>query len=247
MVPRSKAGCTCDQNRGGTDEWASSLTKEGTPLRPGTGISVCCQLPSHPVVRLGLGRCPRGEAVDVAVVHAEGCRDEDRIVDFDVGRTFGTRPRDVVARYLLAALLNFSGDGEKSAQLVGDRRRLMVVADSIDQIIVAVEMMGGGGAVAIAAEVAFIRADTNAAIISRSPLLRLFGPRSRTSASSRMGAAVSGRNAKAPPIPGTPSGNAMCGISPSMSGRAGPPEKRSAPPHVVRRESSALSRASSIP
>jgi hypothetical protein len=67
-------------------------------------------------------------------------------VDFDVGCTFGTRPRDVVARYLLAVLLNFSGDGEKSAQLVGDRRRLMVVADSIDQIIVAVEMVGGGGA-----------------------------------------------------------------------------------------------------
>ena len=48
--------------------------------------------------------------------------------------------------------------------------------------------------------------ETNAAIISRSALVSVFGPRRRTSASSRIGFAVSGRNAKPLVIPGRPSG-----------------------------------------
>jgi hypothetical protein len=37
----------------------------------------------------------RVKTVDVAVVHAEGCRDEDGVVDLEVGRTFGPRRVDV--------------------------------------------------------------------------------------------------------------------------------------------------------
>ena len=56
------------------------------------------------------------------------------------------------------------------------------------------------------------REETKAAIISRSPLVSVPGPRSSTSASSRIGLAVSGRYANALVIPGRPSGRAMCGI-----------------------------------
>jgi len=54
-----------------------------------------------------------------------------------------------------------------------------------------------------------LRDETNAAIISRSALVSVFGPRSRTSASSRIGFAVSGLNANPLTMPGRSGGNAM--------------------------------------
>src|SRR5271165_1209244 len=48
---------------------------------------------------------------------------------------------------------------------------------------------------------------------SRSPGVRVLLPCSSTSASSRMGLAVSGRKAKPAVMPGRFSGSAMCGIS----------------------------------
>jgi hypothetical protein len=56
--------------------------------------------------------------------------------------------------------------------------------------------------------------ETKVAIISRSPLLSVFGPRSNTSASSRMGFAVSGLKAKALAIPGSSGGKAIWGMAP---------------------------------
>src|ERR1044072_2286332 len=47
---------------------------------------------------------------------------------------------------------------------------------------------------------------------SRSPGDSEWGPRSRTSTSSLIGLAVSGRKAIGPRMPGRPSGSAMCGI-----------------------------------
>ena len=49
--------------------------------------------------------------------------------------------------------------------------------------------------------------DTKVAIISRSPLVSVFGPRSSTSASSRIGLAVAGLKAKALVIPGNSGGS----------------------------------------
>src|SRR5215470_9516096 len=60
-------------------------------------------------------------------------------------------------------------------------------------------------------------------MISRSPLVNVCGPRSSTSASSRIGLAVSGRNAKPLVIPGSPSGRVICGISSQSSAGCGEP------------------------
>src|SRR5271170_7567474 len=67
---------------------------------------------------------------------------------------------------------------------------------------------------------------------SRSPGVRVLGPCSRTSASSRMGLAVSGRKANPAVMPGRFSGSAMCGMGApllltvmfwvSVAGTAGP-------------------------
>src|SRR5262249_3849235 len=52
---------------------------------------------------------------------------------------------------------------------------------------------------------------------SRSPAERVLGPRRRTSASSVIGLAVSGRNAIGPKIPGSPAGSCICGIKTPLS------------------------------
>ena len=41
---------------------------------------------AQPVVKCGLGGCDGRESVDIAVIEAEECRDEDRVVQFAVGR-----------------------------------------------------------------------------------------------------------------------------------------------------------------
>ena len=58
-----------------------------------------------------------------------------------------------------------------------------------------------------------LRDETNAAIVSRSALVSVFGPRRSVSASSRNGFAVSGRKANALVIPGRSAGRAMCGTA----------------------------------
>ncbi len=66
-------------------------------------------------------------------------------------------------------------------------------------------------------------ADTYAAISSRSPRVRVLGPRSSTSASSLSGRPVSGRYWSSPRIPGSAEFNVMCGIrSPPYAGLHAP-------------------------
>src|ERR1700691_1323686 len=56
--------------------------------------------------------------------------------------------------------------------------------------------------------------ETKVAINSRSPGDSVLDPRSKTSASSLSGFAVSGRKTMGPRIPGNPSGNEIWGIAP---------------------------------
>src|SRR5580704_15111239 len=61
-------------------------------------------------------------------------------------------------------------------------------------------------------------ADTYAAISSRSPRVRVLGPRSSTSANSLSGRPVSGRYRSSPRIPGSAEFNVMCGMPSPYAG-----------------------------
>jgi hypothetical protein len=125
-------------------------------------------------------------------------------VNLNVRRTLGAGAGDVLGRHALAALLNMAGNVQQSLELRRDRCRFKVAFDLGNERKVAIE---------IATQVVNrSRAVADLAMISRSALLSEFGPRSRISASSRMGFAVSGRNAKGPVMPGSPSGRVMCAM-----------------------------------
>ncbi len=65
-----------------------------------------------------VGRGDGRQAVDVAVEHAERRGDEDRVVDFHVGRALRAGTLDVAASVTcLAALLDLAGDREQRLQL----------------------------------------------------------------------------------------------------------------------------------
>ena len=102
---------------------------------------------AHLVVCPRIGGRPGGEAVDVAVVHAEGCRDEDGVVDLEIGRTFGPCCFDVRARDALAVDRNLAGNVQECAKLGLDRRAVGVALDLFDQLDSAIELDGGEGAV----------------------------------------------------------------------------------------------------
>ena len=172
-----KLDASCDQNRGGTDEWASSLTKEGTPYD--LGREYPCAANCRPIRSYasgsGAARCRgrrRSGCTCRRLRRSAPCRESRAPLRL---RTRAVSMSELVT--LLPSTADFAGDVKKCTQLGIDRRgcsgsRLTCSTRSTSSV----ELDGGGGAVAIAAEVAFVRADTNAAIISRSPLLRLFGP-----------------------------------------------------------------------
>jgi hypothetical protein len=86
------------------------------------------------VVELRVGRLPRVEPVDVAVVHAEGCCDEDGVVDREVRCAFGSSRFDVRARDGLAVDGDLAGDAKQCTQLGFDRGVVEIPLDLVDQI-----------------------------------------------------------------------------------------------------------------
>src|SRR5687768_17510021 len=73
-------------------------------------VAVRGQALAHRVVGGRIRGREGGEAVDVAVVHAEGRGDEHRVVNLHVGGAVGARLCDVVRGDLLAALLYLARD-----------------------------------------------------------------------------------------------------------------------------------------
>ena len=65
---------------------------------------------------------PGVQAVDVAVVHAERRRDEDRVVDLEIGRSLGPCGVDVRARDALAVDRDLAGDVQERSNLRIDLR-----------------------------------------------------------------------------------------------------------------------------
>src|SRR5688572_26709259 len=70
--------------------------RRGSDGLPRADVAVLGEPPAGLAVGLGLLRRPRGEPVDVAVVHAERRRDEHGVVDLVVGRTLAARALDVL-------------------------------------------------------------------------------------------------------------------------------------------------------
>ena len=72
-------------------------------------------------VEIGIVGHPRGEAVHVAVAHAEHGGDEHRVVNLQIGGALLAGARDVGRRDVLAALRRLAGDREQRLQLRRDR------------------------------------------------------------------------------------------------------------------------------
>ena len=164
-------------------------------------------------VEIRVVRRPGRESVDVAITQAEKRGDKDGVVNLEVSGAVLTRAGDILGGDALATFGGLAGDYEQRLQLVRNCRALQVRLDLQDEVLVTIEMVRGNRAMNRLAVPAVRSCDeTNVAISSRSPGESVCGPRSRTSASWLIGAAVSGRNAIGPRIPGRPSGSDMWGI-----------------------------------
>jgi hypothetical protein len=119
---------------------------------------------------------------------------------------------DVFAGYLLAAALHFSGGGWQGLHLVRYGSVFRVALDVEHQLLVIAQMICSHGSMNVLAKEAVVARGDEAAISSRSPGERVFGPRRSTSASWLRGSAVSGRNTINPRMPGRSSGNCMCAM-----------------------------------
>jgi len=88
-----------------------------------------------------------GEAIDIAVVHAEGGGDEDGVVDFEVGGAFAAGRGDIAGGDAAPAFLDFSGDDEESFELGRNAGFVGSALDAVNESFVAAEMSRGDGAV----------------------------------------------------------------------------------------------------
>ena len=84
------------------------------------------------LVQLRVGGLPGIEPVDVAVEHAEGCRDENGVVNLDVRCAFAPCRFDVRARDGLAIDCDLAGNVQQCAKLGIDRRVVRVALDLFD-------------------------------------------------------------------------------------------------------------------
>ena len=103
-------------------------------------------------VELGVVGLQRVEAVDVAVVHAERRRDENGVVDLEIGRALAPGRVDVRARDALAVDRDLAGDVEERAQLGVDRGGVGVALDLFDEVDASVELDGCERGVRVLAE-----------------------------------------------------------------------------------------------
>ena len=72
---------------------------------------------SHAGIHCRIAGLPRGQSIDIAVVHAEGSCDEYGIVDLKVSRTFSARLSYAMWQDIFAALLDLACYHEKSFEL----------------------------------------------------------------------------------------------------------------------------------
>ena len=101
--------------------------------------------------------CPRSKAVHVAVVHAERGRDQNRVVNLEVGSTEGACAIDVFVPPELAALLHPRRNREKGFEFFRDSCFLGITLNEIHKDLVAIEIRGRGISVDSLAIVAVVK------------------------------------------------------------------------------------------
>ena len=96
-----------------------------------------------------VGWLPCRKAVDVTVAHAEDGGDEDGVVNLAIGGSLIAGLGDVFFGDMLAAELDFAGDVEQGLHLGRDVGVEPVGLDSLDELLVVIELGGGERAVQV--------------------------------------------------------------------------------------------------
>ena len=122
----------------------------------GLSVAVFSEVLAHFRVHGFIAGLPGGEAVYVAVEHAEGGGNQDGVVNLDVGGVFGAGAGDVFGGDIFAAQPDFAGDREERFEFGGDGRGGGIGGDAFDDGGVTCEVGGGGGSVAGGAEEAIV-------------------------------------------------------------------------------------------
>src|ERR1700691_167441 len=106
---------------------------------------------------LRVGGRPCSQAVYIAVVHAEGRRNQHGVVNLQVGGALLPRACDIFGLNVLSATLYFTGDSQQRLEFAGDIRALKIALYRLNRILVSTEVMrrnramGGLAVVAIVA------------------------------------------------------------------------------------------------
>ena len=87
-------------------------------------------------------RRPRGQAVDVAVVHGESGSNEHRVMNLDIVGTFAARALDILRRNIPPADADLVGNCQKGFELCRNRCTFRIVLDIPDEFLVPVKMIG---------------------------------------------------------------------------------------------------------
>ena len=76
---------------------------------------------------------PRSEAIHVPVVHTKCSGDQNRVMNFKIGRPLLARNLHTFRSHMLAALLDLAGNDQQRLEFVGDRRLEKVTLYLVDQ------------------------------------------------------------------------------------------------------------------
>src|SRR5215467_15851417 len=108
-------------------------------MRGRLGVAFVGKPPSILTIKLGIGRCPRGQTIDITVIHAKGGCNQNGIVDLFIGCALLTGASDILACDLLAASLYFAGNCEQGLQLVGNLCGFKIRLYAVDELLISVE------------------------------------------------------------------------------------------------------------
>src|SRR5581483_1173303 len=89
-------------------------------------------------------RCP--QAIHVPVVHAEGCCDQNRIVNLDIRCAQAARVGHIFSCYMLASALHFTCNHKQSLQFFRNISVQKISLDAAHQLLIAIQMGCGNGA-----------------------------------------------------------------------------------------------------
>src|SRR5687768_7528632 len=140
-------------------DWGLPPSSAGARPRSGRCLVAACDDGlRHLVVRLaGVGR-PSRQPVDVAVVHAEGRRDEDRVVDLEVGGACGAGCRDVAFGHGATAPLDRCRDLEQGTKAGAHGSLPRISLDALHDVVAAGDLTSREGGVREIAEPALVEA-----------------------------------------------------------------------------------------